>query len=128
MRYPEVTSAITPSFSTNDALEAPARNRQRFGTIDAARRAATPHIVDVEGLTRADLTKPGQFHKELAARVRWCERFAPGSYEIELISDSEKVTGRRFRFVHISIAALFRLWFETNLRKPSHNRRGSPDL
>jgi hypothetical protein len=128
MHHSEFTSATTPPSSTNDAPQTPTRNRPRPVFIDAARRAATPHIVDVEGLTRADLTKPGQFHKELAARVRWCERFAPGSYEIELISDSEKVTGRRFRFVHISIAALFRLWFETNLRKPSHNRRGSPDL
>jgi hypothetical protein len=114
MRYPEVTSAITPSFSTNDALEAPARNRQRFGTIDAARRAATPHLATCDGLSRTTLKKPGQFEQELSARVRWCEKYASGDFEIESVE-----SGLRFRFARIAIVNLFRIWFETDLRSRS---------
>src|SRR5215211_1509201 len=98
MRYPEVTSATTPSFSINDAQKAPARNRLRPGTIDAVRRVATPHLATCVGLSRTYLTHPGRFERELSARVRWCEKYASGDFEIEPAE-----SGVRFRFTRIAI-------------------------
>ena len=116
MRHFEVTSATTPPPSNNEAPQTPARNRLRPVSIDAARRAATPHFVTCDGRSRTNLTIPGQFERELCARVRWCEKYAPGDFEIEPIGTGpEQPTGRRFRFARIAVANLFRLWFETDL-------------
>jgi hypothetical protein len=71
-----------------------------------------------DGLSRAILTKPGQFERELSARVRWCEKYAPDDFEIEPVE-----SGLRFRFARIAIANLFRIWFETDLRSRSMARQ-----
>jgi hypothetical protein len=108
MRHSEITSATTPPPSTNEAPQTPARNRLRPVSIDAARRAATPHLVTCDGLSRTNLTIPGQFERELCARVRWCEKYAPGDFEIEPIGPGpEQLTGRRCRFARIWTAPRF---------------------
>ena len=88
------------------------------GFITNARRQQTPHIVDWDGLTRSNLTEPGEFEYELQRRVAWCKRYAAGDFEVEPIRSSpQELTGRRFRFKSLSLATLFKLWFETNLRR-----------
>lgn len=62
--------------------------------------------------------KPGEFDRELTARVRWCEKYAAGDFEIESVD-----SGLRFRFARIGIANLFGVWFETNL-VPRVTKRG----
>jgi hypothetical protein len=87
-----------------------------LGWIDDARRAATPYIVDCDGLTRANPTQPGEFEGALRERRDWCEANARGDYEIEPIGPNpEELTGRRFRFANDKVAALFKTWFPIDL-------------
>ena len=93
-----------------------ALNGLKLGWIDNARRAATPWTVVCNGLTRTNLTAPGQFEQALRERRDWCEQLAPGDYEIEPIGPNpEQLTGRRFRFVNPRIAVAFKMQFPVDL-------------
>lgn len=86
------------------------------GFVDDSGRAATPHLVDCHGLSRQTLVGVGEFERELHERLAWCEQNASGVYAIEPIGpDPERLTGRRFRFADQGTAALFRMWFSTDL-------------
>lgn len=88
----------------------------KLGFVNAARRAATPHIVDCNGLSRTNLTKPSEFEHAFNERRAWCQKHAAGEFEIEPIGPNpEQLTGRRFRFESADTAALFKLWFQTDL-------------
>ena len=92
------------------------QNGVKPGWIDDARRAATPWAVDCDGLTRTNLSDPGQFEHALCERRDWCEQHAPGDYEIEPIGlNPEQLTGRRFRFVDPKIAVAFKVLFPVDL-------------
>jgi hypothetical protein len=94
-----------------------AQNGVKPGWIDDARRAATPWIVVCNGLTRTNLTAPGQFEQALRERRDWCEQHAPGDYEIEPIGPNPaNLTGRRFRFVDSKMAVAFKMAFPVDLR------------
>jgi hypothetical protein len=78
--------------------------------------SATPYIVECDGLTRLNLTQPGEFEHAYNDRRQWCEVNAPGAHEIEPIGPGpEQLTGRRFRFTCEKTAALFKLSFPTDL-------------
>lgn len=117
MRHSELTSTATPSITTAETKQSTIPAGMRRGFIDDARRAETPHLVTCDGLSHTNLTKPGQFERELSARARWCEKYAAGDFEIE-----PYVSACRFRFARIGIANLFRIWFETDLRSRSTAR------
>jgi hypothetical protein len=88
----------------------------KLGWVGLTRRAATPHTVECDGLTRQNLTRPIEFERALRERQEWCERHAPGDYEIEPIGPNpEQLTGRRFRFVDPKVAVAFKLTFPVNL-------------
>lgn len=71
--------------------------------------------VDCDGLTRVNL-QPGDFERELRDRREWCKDNATGAYDIQPIGpDPERLTGRRFRFAIERDAALFKLFFPTDL-------------
>ena len=92
---------------------------ESHGLIDDTRRRETPHIVDVDGLSRAHLTKPGEFEREFAHRLAWCKQYAP-DFAIEPIGPNPKgLVGKRFRFRDSSIAVLFRGTFPTDLTSRS---------
>jgi hypothetical protein len=115
MLYREFSAAPRQSRSTADFFGTAQRLCEHQGLISRARQRETPHLVDVVGLTRTHLTGPGEFERELSLRVEWCRTYAP-DYANEIIGpNSDQVSGRRFRFRDISIAALFRGTFPTNL-------------
>jgi hypothetical protein len=88
----------------------------KLGWVDDARRAATQWTVECDGLTRANLTAPGEFEQALRERRDWCQEHAPGDYEIEPIGPNpEQLTGRRFRFVDPKIAVAFKVTFAVDL-------------
>ena len=74
-----------------------------------------PYEVDCDGLTRVKL-RPGDFERELRHRRDWCTDNATGAYAVEPIGpDPERLTGRRFKFANQRDAALFKLFFSTDL-------------
>jgi hypothetical protein len=78
--------------------------------------SAAPFIVECDGLTRLNLTLPGEFEQAYNDRRQWCETHARGAHAIEPIGlGPEQLTGRRFRFACQKTAALFKLGFPTNL-------------
>ncbi len=82
-------------------------------TTSAARM---PYVVACDGLTRTNLTRPGEFETALNDRRQWCETHAPDAHVIEPIGPNpEQLTGRRFRFASQKTAALFKLSFPTDL-------------
>jgi hypothetical protein len=58
----------------------------------------------------------GVFERELRDRRDWCENNTTGAYEVGPIGpDPERLTGRRFKFANQRDAALFKLFFSTDL-------------
>lgn len=118
MRSSEIISPRRRTIRPFDISRLTANLGLRQGFVDDARRAQLPYVVDCDGLTRANLDVPGEFEHALAVRRAWCEQNALGDYEIEPIGPNpECLTGRRFRFSSDKIAALFKTWFETDLRR-----------
>ncbi len=123
MNYRDLTTPAQPVILEPN-FEGMARQilGESFGFTTDARRQETPHIVDVDGLSRAHLTKPGEFEREFAHRLAWCKQYAP-DFAIEPIGPNPKgLVGKRFRFRDISIAALFRGTFPTDLTSGSEGR------
>ncbi len=114
MRHSDLSSPSSSTTPTIDFHGTASRLCERYGFIDDARRRETPHIVDIDGLSRTHLTKPGEFEHEFNLRVAWCRRFAP-HFEVEPIFSAERRVGRRFRFRDPSIAVLFRGTFPAEL-------------
>lgn len=93
-----------------------AAQRGNLGWVNDARRAATPHTVECDGLTRVNLTAPGEFEQAVNERRVWCEQHAPGDYEIEPIGPNpEQLSGRQFRFADPKMAVAFKMTFPVNL-------------
>ncbi|WP_147707339.1 hypothetical protein [Microvirga massiliensis] len=84
------------------------------GFVDAARRAATPLIVDCIGLTCENLGDE-RFENELHQRMGWCKAKCRGDWEIEPIRQDGRLVGRRFRFGNVTEAVHFKLRFDTRL-------------
>jgi hypothetical protein len=77
---------------------------------------AAPFIVECDGLTRLNLTRPGEFETALNDRRQWCDTHAPGVHAIEPIGPGpEQLSGRRFRFADQKTAVLFKMRFDTSL-------------
>ena len=75
-----------------------------------------PYIINCDGLTRVNLTRPGEFETALNERREWCEVNAPRRHEVKSIGPNpEQLTGRRFLFADEKTAAMFKLSFQTNL-------------
>jgi hypothetical protein len=78
--------------------------------------SAAPFIVECDGLTRLNLTRPGEFETALNDRRQWCDTHAPGAHAIEPIGPGpEQLTGPRFRLESEKVAAMFKLSFLTDL-------------
>jgi hypothetical protein len=126
MRYKQVPTAPTsapeasptardlPSPTAMLERAAAAAGLRREGFVDDARRAATPHIVLIDGLTRTNLPV-GVFEPELQKRINWCRQQA-ADWAIEPVgANPEQLTGRRFRFSDLDDARRFRDAFPTQL-------------
>ena len=117
MQYRDLFTLCSPPFDDCDFLSMARRLCERQGLISRARQRETPHLVDVVGLTRGHLTDPGEFEREFRLRIEWCHTYAP-DFAIEIIEpNSDEIQGRRFRIRDISIAALFRGSFPTDLTR-----------
>jgi hypothetical protein len=89
---------------------------KQHGFVDDARRAATPHIVDVVGMDEEKIGWP-RCAAELTVRREWCYEFCRGDWEIECLRDYHlRLVGRRFRFENELEALYFKLRFDTDIR------------
>jgi len=99
------------------ARAAPKAGLGRSGFVDDARRAATPHVIDCNGLSRENLGhQPYRFECELRERTAWCKENS-GLCEIEPLRDEKTkvLTGYRFRFEKLVDAVFFKLRFDTQI-------------
>jgi hypothetical protein len=106
-----------PSIAAMFARAAAIAGLGRAGFVDDERRAATPHVVDCQGLNRDDLCdEPYRFETELQARVAWCDENG-GRCEIEALRDArtKRVKAYRFRFERLADAVHFKMRFDSNL-------------
>jgi hypothetical protein len=109
MRYHELAAALNCA-----ALNAATVGRlgpKQYGFVDQARRAATPHTVDILGM---DEEKIGweQCAAKLNERRDWCSEFCRADWEIEPLRDERmRLVGRRFRFADEVDAVHFKLRF-----------------
>jgi hypothetical protein len=108
MRYRDITNSVSPS-----------PKKQALGHCVWQPRLqprTTPYNVECDGLTRLNLTRPGEFERAYNDRRQWCETYARAAHIIEPIGPGpEQLTGRRFRFACQKTAALFKLCFPTDL-------------
>jgi hypothetical protein len=83
----------------------------KSGFVTAARRAATPYVVDCPTLAR-EVIGDAEFERQYTERRDWCHDRCYMDHEIEPIRDDQmRLTGRRFRFSNETDAALFRTFF-----------------
>lgn len=81
------------------------------GFVDAARRTATPHIVQQNGLCEDMLGQP-RYCEEREERRRWIAEHCANEHEIEPIRDARmRLTGFVFRFADADEAFAFRMRF-----------------
>jgi hypothetical protein len=75
--------------------------------------AEMPHLVDMPDLTPSRFKTLAQYHRAVAQRRSWCEKFAYGGFGVEALDDGADSKGLRFRFRISAVATMFRLLFGT---------------
>jgi hypothetical protein len=83
----------------------------RRGFIDAARRTATPHVVQQNGLCEDMLGQP-RYYEEREERRHWITEHCTHEHEIEPVRDTRmRLAGFLFRFADPDEAFAFRMRF-----------------
>ncbi|MGH1587306.1 hypothetical protein ACRBEV_01840 [Methylobacterium phyllosphaerae] len=83
----------------------------RRGFVDAARRTATPHIVQQNGLCE-DMLGQRCYYEQREERRHWIAQHCWHTHEIEPIRDARiRLTGFVFRFADPDEAFAFRMRF-----------------
>ena len=97
------------------AMQAGRLGPKRYGSVGQARRAATPHVVDVLGLDE-EMIGWQQCAAELHNRREWCKEFCRDDWEVEPIRDERmRLIGRQFRFADVVDAVYFKLRFGSSI-------------
>jgi hypothetical protein len=83
----------------------------KSGFVTAARRTATPYIVDCPDLAR-EVIGDAEFKRQFTERRDWCRDRCSMDHKVEPIRDDQmRLTGRRFRFSNEEDATLFKTFF-----------------
>ena len=109
MRYHELAAAL--NCAALNATKVGWLGPKQYGFVDQARRAATPHTVDILGMDEEKIDWE-QCAAKLNERRDWCGEFCRADWEIEPLRDKRmRLVGRRFRFADEVDAVHFKLRF-----------------